>query len=120
MLNMFRLSIVALFMAVPALNAPGAATAYDGSWSLSVVTQSGDCAPSYYFQLQIINGVVNYQGPARVHGRVSSGGAVSVSVSTEAQQATGTGKLSGNSGRGRWSGRSSTERCSGSWTAHRY
>ncbi len=118
--NLFCTTILALALAASAFNSASAGTAYDGSWSLSVVTQSGDCAPSYYFQLQVINGVVHYQGPAKVQGHVSSGGAVSVSVSTESQHASGSGKLSGNSGRGRWSGRSATERCSGSWTAQRY
>jgi hypothetical protein len=113
-------SILAFVITVPAFNIADARTAYDGSWSLSVVTQSGDCAPTYQFQLQIIDGIVSYQGPANVRGRVSSDGAVSVSVTTEGQHASGSGKLSRNSGRGRWTGRSSSERCFGLWTAQRY
>lgn len=119
-IKIVRASILASIVIVPAVNIADARTAYDGSWSLSIVTQSGDCAPTYQFQLQIIDGIVSYQGPANVRGRVSSGGAVSVSVSTEGQQASGSGKLSPNSGRGRWTGRSSGDRCSGSWTAQRY
>jgi hypothetical protein len=115
-----RTSILAFAITISAFNIADARTAYDGSWSLSIVTQSGDCAPTYQFQLQIIDGIVSYQGPANVRGRVSSGGAVSVSVSTESQQASGSGKLSGNSGRGRWTGRSSGDRCFGLWTAQRY
>jgi hypothetical protein len=113
-------SMIAFVISITAFSIAAARTDYDGSWSLNVVTQSGDCAPSYQIQLQIIDGVVTYQGPANVRGRVSSAGAVSVSVSTESQRASGSGKLSRNSGRGQWSGRSNTERCSGSWTAQRY
>ena len=115
-----RAGILTFIITVPASNIADARTPYDGSWSLSIVTQSGDCAPTYQFELQIIDGIVSYQGPANVRGRVSSGGEVSVSVSTERQQASGSGKLSRNSGRGRWTGRSSGERCSGSWTAQRH
>ena len=103
-----------------ASNVADARTDYDGTWSLFVETQSGDCAPTYEFEVQIIDGVVSYQGPANVRGRVSPGGAVSVSVSTEAQYGSGSGKLTRGSGRGHWSGRSTTQRCTGSWTAQRY
>lgn len=112
--------ILAFIITVPTIGIADARTDYDGSWSLSVVTQSGDCAATYNFQLRIVDGIVSYQGPADVRGRVSPRGAVSVSVSTESQRASGSGTLSRNSGRGRWTGRSTNERCSGSWTAQRY
>lgn len=115
-----RASLLALVIAVPGFNIAAARTAFDGSWNLSIVTQSGDCAPTYYFQLEIIDGIVTYRGSAKVRGRVKSDGAVSVSVSTEDQQASGSGKLSRNLGRGRWTGRSSGTRCSGTWTAQRF
>jgi hypothetical protein len=103
------------------VNMTAASTIYDGSWSLSVVTNRGSCAPTYQFEVQISNGVINYQGPASVNGRVSSGGEVRVSVSSEDNRASGSGKLSRTSGRGTWSGRSTTsgEACSGHWSARR-
>ena len=118
-LKSVRTCILALATTILAFNIADARTPYDGSWSVSITTHSGDCVPTYQFQLQIINGIVSYRGPANVHGRISVGGAVNVSVSTESQQATGFGKLSGRSGSGRWTGRSSTNRCSGSWFAQR-
>jgi hypothetical protein len=116
-----RASTLAFVITAPALNMTAASTVYDGSWSLSVVTNRGSCAPSYQFEIQIRNGVINYQGPASVNGRVSSGGEVRVSVSSEGNRASGSGKLSRTSGRGTWSGRSTTsgEACSGHWSAHR-
>lgn len=113
-------SMLAFVVTAPAFNAAHARTDYDGTWNLSVQTQSGDCAPAYQFEVQVVDGVVRYQGPARVYGRVSPAGAVSVSVSTETQSGSGSGKLTRAFGRGHWSGRSSTQRCSGLWTAQRY
>jgi hypothetical protein len=62
-------SILAFVITVSTINIADARTAYDGSWSLSIVTQSGDCAPTYQFQLQVIDGIVSYQGPANVRGQ---------------------------------------------------
>jgi hypothetical protein len=116
-----RASSLAFVITTLAVNMTAASTVYDGSWSLSVVTNRGSCAPTYQFEIQISNGVINYQGPASVNGRVSSGGEVRVSVSSEGDRASGSGKLSRTSGRGTWSGRSTTsgEACSGHWSAYR-
>jgi hypothetical protein len=118
--NVARTSLLAFVIAISAVTGAAARSAFDGSWGLSVVTQNGDCAPSYHFQLEIVDGVVSYHGPATVRGRVKSDGTVSVTVSTEGQRASGSGKLSRSYGRGRWSGRSSGARCSGTWSAQRY
>jgi hypothetical protein len=116
-----RASTLTFVITALAVNLTAASTVYDGSWSLSVVTNRGSCAPTYQFEIQISNGVINYQGPASVNGRVSSGGEVRVSVSSEGDRASGSGKLSRTSGRGTWSGRSTTsgEACSGHWSAYR-
>src|SRR6478609_10518246 len=98
------------------VNMTAASTPYDGSWSLSVVTNRGSCAPAQ-FEIEINNGVIVYQGPASINGRISSGGEVQVSVSSQGNRASGSGKLSRSSGRGTWSGRSTTsgEACGGHW-----
>ena len=114
-----RASILAFAITVPSVNSAVASTAYDGRWSISVATESGDCGATYQFEIGVIEGTVSYQGPANVSGRVSAGGDVSVSISTQTQRASGSGKLSRTTGRGRWTGRSDTSRCSGSWTAQR-
>jgi hypothetical protein len=113
-------TILTFVITVLAFNIAIARTDYDGSWSISIVTENGDCNRTYQFDVQIIDGSVRYQGPASVSGRVLSGGGVSVTASTEGQRASGSGNLSRASGRGRWTGRSDTSRCSGSWSARRY
>ena len=114
-----RTCILAFVMAAATFDIAGAGTAYDGSWSLSIVTQRGDCDPNYYFQVQVTNGIVSHPNLVRFRGRVSSGGMARVSVSVMDKHASGSGRLSRTSGRGRWSGYSGNDRCSGYWTAQR-
>lgn len=93
------------------------APTYDGLWSVSIVTNKGDCIGSYRYPMRISNGVVANGGDllVSVNGKVSAGGAVTVSVTQGSTSAVGSGRLSGSSGRG--SRRAAS--CSGSWTAER-
>jgi hypothetical protein len=121
MINTFvRASIFAFVIAAPTVAIAAPRTAYDGSWSLSIVTERGTCDRSYNFGVQIANGRVTFPGLVRAGGRVASGGRVRVSVAAGGKTASGSGRLSGTAGRGRWTGRSGKDRCSGSWTAQRY
>lgn len=90
---------------------------YDGLWSVSIVTEKGDCVASYRYPMRITHGVLANGGDIAltVSGRVASGGAVRVKVSHGSTSADGSGRLTGNLGRGSWHGAS----CSGSWTAQR-
>ena len=111
--------VLAFVMAAATFHNAGARTVYDGSWSLSIVTQRGGCDPNYSFQVRVTNGIVSHPNLVRLRGRVSSGGIARVSVSVMDKHAAGAGKLSRTSGRGRWSGYSGNDRCSGYWTAQR-
>jgi hypothetical protein len=94
---------------------------FDGAWSVSIVTDSGDCGRSFRYAVQISNGRVFYQGDPSVNiaGRVDPHGRVAVAVRAGDQVADGNGRLSRNSGGGRWVGRSPGARCSGHWVAER-
>jgi hypothetical protein len=97
-----------------------ARTPYDGSWSVLIVTQRGTCDRAYRYGVTISDGVVRYDGGVvNLSGRVASSGAVRVTVSSGSAYANGTGRLSRNSGRGSWSGRSGSDGCSGYWEAER-
>jgi hypothetical protein len=113
-----RAGILALIISAPAFTSASAATAYDGSWSLSITTQRGACE-TYNFPVNITNGQVSFPGLVRANGRVTGRGAVRVNVAAGDKSASGSGRLSVGSGSGRWSGRSGTSRCSGTWTAQR-
>ena len=95
-----------------------AASRDDGLWSVSVVTDRGDCAPSHRYPMLVTNGVGGNVGSADIvaHGSVAPSGAVSVVVSLSNSSAIGYGRLSGPTGRGSWRGAF----CSGSWTAERH
>jgi len=94
--------------------------AFDGHWSVLIVTQRGNCDRAYRYGVSIQGGRVYYDGGmVNFTGRVAGNGAVSVRVSSGNAFASGSGRLSRNSGQGRWSGQSGGDRCSGYWTAER-
>lgn len=90
---------------------------YDGLWSVSVVTEKGDCDPGYRYPVRISNGHLANAGDATftITGAVAPTGAITVTVAAAGKSATGLGRLDGSMGGGHWTGGS----CSGSWTAER-
>ena len=95
----------------------GAGSAFDGSWSVAIYTQRGDCG-SVRVAARIVGGRVYSEDQSyQAGGGVSANGAVRVSVAGFGRSASGSGRLSHNSGAGRW--RSSRGECSGSWSASR-
>jgi hypothetical protein len=100
--------------------ARGGSAAFDGQWSVLIVTNRGNCDRAYRYGLSIRNGAVyGGGGAASVSGRVASNGAVHVHVSSGGAAASGSGRLSRNSGHGSWRGAGSMGSCSGSWSAER-
>jgi len=95
-----------------------AANSYDGSWSVTIYTQAGNCPSSLRYGVRVARGRVYGDDQSyQVNGTVAPNGATRVTVSEQGQSASGTGRLSGNAGAGRW--RTSTGECSGQWTAER-
>jgi hypothetical protein len=94
-----------------------ARSSYDGA--LVFVTQRGTCDQSYSFSVNISEGIVTHPNLVRFRGYIARSGAVRASVNVHDKYASGTGRLSGNTGQGRWSGYSGTACCSGYWTARR-
>lgn len=94
-----------------------AAPRYDGVWSVSIVTEKGDCDRGYRYPIRIANGVLANGGndPFTISGKVAPSGAITVIVSHGDKSATGSGRLAGNAGEGFWQGGA----CSGTWTAER-
>jgi hypothetical protein len=86
-------------------------------WSVSIVTEKGDCDRGYRYPVRISNGTLANGGDTMftITGKVAGTGAVTVTVSAAGRSATGSGRLAGNIGTGSWSGGS----CSGSWSAER-
>jgi len=123
MVNLKRSIVLAavLLGAVLWLGPPAIARSpFDGAWSVSIVTDVGECDRGYRYALRILNGRIYYDDPSfDISGQVNARGQVRVVVRRGQQQAVGTGRLSANYGQGSWSGSSPTARCSGHWEADR-
>jgi hypothetical protein len=119
-LNVLR-TILTASSAIAALTLVATTTSamprYDGLWSVSIVTEKGDCDRGYRYPIRIANNVLTNGGEVAftITGRVMPNGAMTVTVSHGDKSAQGVGRLSGNSGMGSWSAGS----CSGTWTAER-
>jgi hypothetical protein len=121
--SMSRLGTVMLVAAAALAGTAGsvsAKTIYDGSWSVSIITEKGNCDRGYRYGINIQNGRVIYSGGVvDMRGRVTSNGAVSVRVSRGNQSAAGTGRLGRSYGAGTWRGLGNGQSCSGRWEAER-
>jgi hypothetical protein len=119
--NRLLIAAIGALVAASALTSVAAATnpgpRYDGVWSVSIVTEKGDCDRGYRYPIRIANGVLANGGndPFTISGKVGPSGAITVTVSSGSKSATGSGHLAGNSGEGLWHGGA----CSGTWTAER-
>jgi hypothetical protein len=109
------LTVTASFAASATSNA--AVPRYDGIWSVSIITRKGDCDRGYRYPIRITKGVLGNGSPDlfTISGKVTSSGAVVVTVSAGNKSATGSGRLAGNTGTGHWQGGA----CSGTWSAER-
>lgn len=109
--------------AVLSLLAPAAqaGTRFDGTWSVEVITEKGECDRAYRYPIAIEEGRVRYAGyiPVSVSGSVNGSGAVNGSISHGSTTAHVVGSLAaGGSGGGTWS-MSGGRSCSGRWTGER-
>jgi hypothetical protein len=95
--------------------------AFDGAWSVLIMTRSGACEPSYRYGVEIRSGeVLNAGGaPVDLEGHVAPNGAVRVTVAAGNQEAHGAGRLSRTSGGGTWQGHGTAGTCAGTWQAER-
>jgi hypothetical protein len=92
---------------------------FDGGWSVQITTSRGTCSSGVGFGVEIRDGIVHAAGGFDVQGSVANNGATRVRIAAGSQSASGSGRLSGNSGGGTWQGVGSQGACSGSWSATR-
>jgi hypothetical protein len=83
-------------------------SAYDGTWSVAIYTLRGDCG-SVRAAVRIVGGRVYSEDQSyQSNGAVGANGVILVSVASGGLSASGSGRLSPNSGAGRcWSSRGS-------------
>ena len=93
-------------------------TIYDGDWNVEIVTLHGDCQHSLRYAVRIVDGrVQSGEMTYQLNGAVSRGGEIHVKVEEKGRTASGSGKLTHDTGRGQW--HTSTNECTGHWTAER-
>ncbi|MGO9699286.1 MAG: hypothetical protein ACLPX7_08505 [Xanthobacteraceae bacterium] len=93
-------------------------TIYDGEWSVDIVTVRGDCERTLRYSVRIVDGRVHAgEITYDLGGAVSPAGEIHVTVEEKGRSATGTGKLTRDTGHGQW--HTSTNQCAGHWTAAR-
>lgn len=115
---------IALLAGTAALASTGLANAaaFDGNWSVLVITEKGACDQGYRYEVAVGGGKVTYRGAEAVSmtGSITPNGAVKVAVAGGgSRMAQGTGTLSAQSGAGKWSGKSQSGECTGRWEAER-
>ena len=100
---------------------PARAASHDGNWSVLIVTERGDCDRGYRYNVAVSDGRVRYIGNGAVNldGSVAANGAVKVNIRLGDKGASGTGRLSGDSGNGTWRGIGPNANCAGHWEAGR-
>jgi hypothetical protein len=92
-------------------------SAYDGTWSVAIYTQRGSCG-SVRGAVRIVGGrVISEDQSYQSNGAVGPNGVIRVTVASGGLSASGSGRLSHNSGAGRRA--SSRGECSGIWSASR-
>ena len=95
----------------------GGGSAYDGTWSVAIYTLRGDCG-SVRVAARIVGGRLYSKDESyQANGAVGANGVIRVSVASGRLSASGSGRLSHDSGSGQW--RSSRGECSGTWSASR-
>ena len=121
--SIFAVTIAALLVASASVPSDAVAqaarpSAYDGQWSVIIYTTRGDCDSKLRYSVRIVDGHVqageqNYQAA----GRVEPNGYIRVVVAEGGRTASGSGRLTRDTGRGQW--RTTTGQCAGQWTAER-
>ncbi len=110
------LSVAAMVMA--AAHVAQAQSINDGTWAVTLITQSGDCDPSVSSKIQVRDGQINENGLfARINGGIDDAGRVALQVVRGADNIAARGTVKGVQARGSWS--SPSRNCSGSWMAMR-
>ena len=100
--------------------AAGEPGAFNGTWAVDLVTESGLCDARYTTAIAIRDGQVRTasvkESGARVTGQVGPDGTVGLNVSNGTASGAASGRLQAAGGAGTWK---VSALCSGRWTARR-
>src|SRR5690242_11343723 len=97
----FLIAMTAIAALTAVSGKPVQAAGFDGTWSVLVITDQGQCDRAYRYPVRISNGRVGHTDPTSsfsIGGRVAASGAVNVFVARGSQRADGVGRLSASGG----------------------
>ena len=107
-------------LCLPAAAGASEPGAYNGTWAVDLVTESGLCSARYSYSVAIREGQVQLASAGetgtRMSGRVGADGTVGLTVSSGGTSGAALGRLQAQGGSGTWKVASL---CSGRWTARR-
>ncbi|HVL71974.1 MAG TPA: hypothetical protein VM434_08830 [Beijerinckiaceae bacterium] len=104
------------------LAGPAAASPFDGSWGIEVITERGPCDRVYRYYVEVEDGAVRLrsmtgQVSPRVAGRVQGTGRVNGAIGAPDDPVTVQGRLDEGKGTGDWA--APARGCAGRWVAER-
>ena len=104
-----------------AIGSAYADTSFDGSWSVQITMDRGNCEPINRLTVGIRDGAMQYAGDSSVsiQGQVINDGQVRVRLARGDHKVMGSGRLSTSSGAGIWHGTGLASSCAGHWSAER-
>lgn len=112
------LAVAALFTAAP-VAAQGAASLFEGRWTIVAVVDDGDgdCDKAYRLPIDVHNGAIRYAGRHAVdaNGRIDSAGQLTMTLAHDGEVVKARGRLSEETGKGEWI----SPGCAGAWKARK-
>ncbi|WP_375454138.1 hypothetical protein [uncultured Methylobacterium sp.] len=111
---------LAAVLSLPAAAEASEWGAYNGTWAVDLVTESGLCRARYSYAVAIREGQVQLvsviEAGTRMSGHVGTDGTVGLDVSNGGTRGAAAGRLQAQGGAGTWK---VSSLCSGRWTARR-
>lgn len=93
-----------------------AANRYDGTWSVALVTERGNCDAAYSWSVAVSDGRIDDNNFfVQSAGIVDGDGRVTFQLTHGSDRLAAAGAIQGATGSGTW--QSPTSRCSGHWSA---
>ena len=114
----FRVLAACAAISFVSIAAAQAQSTNDGTWAVTLITQSGGCDPSLRSSIRDSAGRVNEQSFfARISGGIDQAGKVALQVVKGADSIAARGTVKGQQASGSWN--SPSRNCTGSWMATR-
>lgn len=118
MRTVFLLGAICAIAGTCAIYSANAASRYDGTWSVSLVTKQGGCDAGYSWNVAVTDGRIDNSSLfGQLAGFVDGNGNVSLKASNGSGMLLASGTIRGTGGSGTWL--SYGNRCSGQWHATR-